>query len=203
MAALLKIEDYLQVTDWDFSLELERGKIGRFHWLRYEYLPIFDLFDTVDLFDIIELPSSPFQVIVTRYAYAGGARNYGAWDGWRHIGEFAIIGPVSTMPQLEYDLDSAQIVIDGSHSDAQIENALRDFAEPQSLTDRLKPSACISRKSRKRDGVSGNLLVQSLVLRSASRRAATGLRYSYRSAVSYIICLIGSIYQSCVKIDAE
>jgi hypothetical protein len=127
MAVLLKIEDYLQAKDWDFSLNIERGEFGKFHWLRYEYLPIFELFDTVDLFDIIELPSSPFQVIVTRYACAGGASNYGAWDGWRHVGDCAIIGPVSTMPQLEYDLDCAQIVIDGSHSDAQIENALRDF----------------------------------------------------------------------------
>lgn len=135
MTAIQTIEEFLQVKDWEFSLELKRGEFGNFHWLRSEDLPIFDLFDTLDLFDIIDLPSIPFQVIVTRYGYDGGARNYGAWDGWRHIGECAIIGPVSTMPQLEYDLGCAQIVIDGSHSDAQIANVLQNFKEPKSLTD--------------------------------------------------------------------
>lgn len=124
------IEEYLQMSDWNFGVSIKEGCHANFYWLRSRELVMADLLATIDL------PRQPFSVLVTYWDWhGGGSATYGNERGWRHIGKYAISDASTVLPELHYGADCGQMLLDEQIADSDLLKALSRFDEPYMLDD--------------------------------------------------------------------
>lgn len=122
------IDDYLQLRDWLFELDLQQGSYSGFSWLRSSALV------RADIHGLVDLPTEPFRVLVTSWdGLGGGATVYGTSAGWRRLGPFAISSPSKILPKLYFGADNAQMILDEPTSDEDILETMDGFDDPRDL----------------------------------------------------------------------
>jgi hypothetical protein len=116
---MLSIDDYLALKDWTFTLDITEGVHGDYFWLRSEHLSV------INFLDAIPLPTKAFRVLVTYWDGSGGAAQfYSKEPGWQALGEFAISAPMTEIPQLNFEADSAQMLLDSQLTISQVSHIL-------------------------------------------------------------------------------
>lgn len=124
------VDEYLQVSDWHFEVDIQQGTHSGFSWLRSEMLA------RSDISDLISLPERPFSVLVTFWDWHGGAAKvYGTDAGWRQLGDYAISSPSRILPKLHFGADNTQMFLDDPIPDHDILAALIGFDDPYDLDD--------------------------------------------------------------------
>lgn len=120
------IEEWLALKDWSFSPNVTEGTQGDYYWVRCE-----GAFFVKQLSQHV-LPKKPFRVLVTYWDGAGGGPNcYGGDSGWSQLGSNAISDSVMQLPELNFDADTAVMLIDTEYSDSELSQMLVGFEEFQ------------------------------------------------------------------------
>ncbi len=113
-----EVDDWLNLKDWTFRCNYKQGQHGDFYWITPYY--------TWDFLDCIELPQTPFRILMTYFDWFGGAAAcFGSKPGWQVVAEHCALSDVITeKPVINYGADIELMLIDEPLSKSEIAGRL-------------------------------------------------------------------------------
>lgn len=115
------IDDWLNLSDWTFKSKYQEGQHGELFWVSPSY--------SCDVLDCIELPETPFRILVT--SFDNGPRAcFGTEAGWQMLGETrALSEPMVENLLPSYGTDMELMLIDEAISVKEIASRLKRAGE--------------------------------------------------------------------------